>query len=171
MQAEVADDARLWSMFMAADANGYRFEYVGGVGSWELQPAFRHQSESFRIQSSIRPARNARGGCRCIHAADVYIRFPDGSFKRPDIAVFCREPDEQETAVTLLPEAVVEILSPGFEAKDTEVGAPFYLAQGVKDIILYDPRTKAVTHLRRDGERALQSPATIEMECGCVCEV
>jgi hypothetical protein len=30
--------------------------------------------------------------------------------------------------VTLVPEVVIEVISPGYEKKDTEIGAPFYLS-------------------------------------------
>lgn len=43
---------------------------------------------------------------------DVSIAFPDGSFRRPDIAIFRREPDEIDTAVTLIPKAVAPV-APG----------------------------------------------------------
>ena len=32
------------------------------------------------------------------------------------------EPDEQDDAITLLPEAVIEVVSKGYEAKDLEIG-------------------------------------------------
>lgn len=61
--------------------------------------------------------------------------------KRPDISLFCREPDEQDEAIRLVPEAVIEVVSAGYEAKDLEIGPRFYLTQGVKDIIVFDPHT------------------------------
>jgi Uma2 family endonuclease len=62
---------------------------------------------------------------------------------------------------------VLEVLSKDYEKKDPEIGAPFYLAQGVKDVILFDPRTQEVTHRRRDGTTRQISPVTIKLECGC----
>ena len=63
-----------------------------------------------------------------MHLADVSIHFPDGSFKRPDISIFCREPDEEDEAITLVPTAVVEVISVDYEVKDTTIGPQFYLA-------------------------------------------
>jgi hypothetical protein len=74
------------------------------------------------------------------------VRFPDGLAETSRHRIFCREPDEQETAVTLLPEAVIEILSKGYEAKDLESGVPFLPRMGVKDIVVLDPDTNAVLH-------------------------
>jgi Uma2 family endonuclease len=106
-----------------------------------------------------------------VHAADVYISFPDGSLKRPDIAIFCRDPDEEEEAITLVPRAVIEVISKGYEAKNLEIGPRFYLTQGVKDVVVYDPYTLVVLHVRRDGSRRLVSPVKVSLECGCQCIV
>ena len=65
-----------------------------------------------------------------MHVANVLYRFADGSLKRPDISILCREPDEseQDNTITLIPEAVIEIISEGYEAKDLEISPNFYLA-------------------------------------------
>ena len=137
----------------AAEGIGIKLELVGGIPVWEALPVFKHQQTLFRIQNSIRRPTGTNGaenGCGCVQVADLELRFPDGSQKRSDISIFCREPDEQESAVTLLPEAVIEIISKGYEAKDMLVSIPFYLSQNVKDIIVFNPYTNRVTHVRGD---------------------
>jgi Uma2 family endonuclease len=109
--------------------------------------------------------------CQCVHAAGVYVAFLDGSLKRPDISIFCREPDEEEEAVTLIPETVIEVINKGYEAKDLELGPHFYLSQGVKDVVVFDPYTLVVLHVRRDGVERKISPVEIALECGCRCVV
>ena len=155
---------------LEADRSGVRLEMVAGVPTWETMPGRRHQEEVVRIHDSIRRLPGHEGDCGCYRYLDLTVLFADGSWKRPDLSVFCREP-EAEGLVTLLPEAVVEIVSPRYEAKDLVMGIPFYLSQGVKDVVVYDPRTLAVVHARREGARTLLSRATIELECGCVCVV
>jgi Uma2 family endonuclease len=102
---------------------------------------------------------------------DVYVQFPDGSLKRPDISVFCKEPEEEEDAITLVPEAVIEVVSKGYEAKDLEIGPGFYLSQGVKDVLVFDPTTLLVLHVRRDGTQRHTSPCEVSLECGCSCVI
>lgn len=153
---------------------GIKLENVGGLTTWEASPSYKHQRVSFRIQSSIHPQPDQsvqESGCECIHAADTYIRFPDGSLKRPDIAIFCREPDEEDEPVTLLPEAVIEIISKGYEKKDLDVGVPFYIAQGIKDVIVFDPRTNQVTHHHNSQTDTHTSPVILTLQCSCVCTV
>jgi Uma2 family endonuclease len=149
---------------------GIRVERVAGLTVWEAQPVWVHQAAVDRIRSTIHASVEG-GGCGCVHAADVTIAFADGSEKRPDISIFCRVPDEQDTAITLLPEAVVEVISKGYEAKDYEVGIPFYLSVGVKDVVAFDPRSGQVRHYRRDGVAYHDSPVEIGLECGCTCTV
>jgi hypothetical protein len=160
--------------FLRAEELGIRLEIVAGLPIWEPHPVWKHQKAVDRIRSTIQPSPRGEAnsqGCRCVHAADVYITFSDGSLKRPDIALFCQEPDEEEEAIRLIPEAVIEVISKGYEAKDLEIGPRFYLSQGVKDIVVFDPYTLLVLHLRRDGAQRRVSPVTLQLECGCSCTV
>lgn len=150
------------------EASGVRLEVAGGIPTWEAFPAYRHQRLAFNIQSSIRPTAKHIGDCACVQVGNVYIRFPDGSLKRPDISIFCREPGEETTAITMLPEAVIEILSPDYEAKDLSIGVPFYLRSGIKDILVLDPDAGVVRHFRPGFSEARHtSPVTLTLACGC----
>ena len=156
------------SRFLRADELGIRLEIVGGIPIWEPSPVYKHQKAVDRIRATIRQSPIASQPiCGCVHAADVYVSFPDGSLKRPDISIFCREPEEEEEAITLVPEAVVEVISKGFEAKDLEIGREFYLRQGVKDVIVFNPYTLEVLHARRDHAITHQSEIELELLCGC----
>jgi hypothetical protein len=167
------------SKFLRAEELGVRLEIVQGLPIWEPYPVYKHQKAVDRIRATIRRAEEggaasgavSGASCLCVHAADVYVSFPDGSLKRPDISVFRREPDEEEEAVRLVPEAVIEVVSRGYEAKDLEIGPRFYLSQGVKDVVVFDPYTLVVLHARRDGAARRVSPAEIELLCGCRCTV
>lgn len=156
--------------FLKAEELGIRLEIVRGLPIWEAHPVWKHQKAVDRIRATIK-ARDSSPGCACVHAADVYVQFQDGSLKRPDISIFYREPDEEEEAITLVPEAVIEVVNKGYEAKDLEIGPSFYLSQGVKDVVVFDPATLLVLHARRDGTRRLVSPEPLELECGCTCTV
>jgi len=150
----------------AADEAGIKLEIVEGVPTWEAWPATRHQVILQRIHESIRVGKSgADCGCRAIH--DIYIRFPDGSIKRPDISIFCAEPPLQDEALEIVPDAVVEIVSKGFEKKDLDIGPPFYLSQGVKDIVVANPYDGKVHHHTQSGARTYDSPNAITLTCGC----
>ena|SRR5215203_1303854 len=162
------------SKFLRADELGIRLEIVAGLPIWEPHPLYRHQKAIDRIRTTIQqkqPIGSQQPACACVHIADVYVSFPDGSLKRPDIAIFCQEPTEEDEAIKTLPEAVIEIVSKGYEAKDLEIGPHFYLSQGIKDVIVFDPYTLFVLHVRRDGTTRQVSPVAIALECGCTCTV
>ena len=151
--------------FLRAEELGIRLEVVSGLPIWEAHPVWKHQKAIDRIRASISKRNGAQ--CTCVHASDVYVQFRDGSLKRPDVAIFCREPDETEDAIALVPEAVIEVVSRGYEAKDLEIGPPFYLAQGVKDVLVFDPTSLLVLHARRERTVRLTSPQSVHLECGC----
>lgn len=158
----------LTPILLQASELGIRLEIVNGLPIWEAQPLYRHQKQVERIAQNIRKVNEAASSCACIHALDVYIQFPNG-LKRPDISIFCQEPseEEQDFALTQIPEAVIEVVSKGYEAKDLEIGPPFYLSQGVKDVIVFDPITLLVLHVRKDRTTRQVSPITIDLQCGC----
>lgn len=105
--------------------------------------------------------------------SSVYFRFRDGSLKRPDIAVLCRVPreDEMDAALEIVPEAVIEIISEGYEDKDLRLAPGFYLVQGVKDVLIFDPRAKIVWHHRADGVQRHYSAHQFALKCGGICTV
>jgi Uma2 family endonuclease len=149
-----------------------RLEITGGVPTWEAFPGSRHQRMIDRIRASIVPiAHRDAPACGCAHLSDVLIRFQDGSLKRPDIAIFCDEPPDQDEALTIIPEAVIEIISPGYEYKDLALNPQFYLAQGVLDVVIVDPRSGVVLHYRTDQVLNYHAPVAIDLLCGCRCEI
>lgn len=148
-----------------------KLEITGGIPTWEASPSLRHQSMVYLIQTSIKPLADSGDECRCAHYSDVLIRFKDGSLKRPDIAIFCAAPHMQDEALTITPQAIIEVISPGYEYKDLSLNPQFYLAQGIDDVLVVDPRSGAVTHYQTTGVVTHRAPVTIELQCGCECTV
>lgn len=145
-----------------------KLEITGGTRTWRLLPSPRHQKMIDRIRATIAPAPGVPSTCACYHLSDVQLKFPDGSFKRPDIAIFCVEPPDIDESWEQVPEAVIEIVSPTYEAKDLSINPSWYLSQGVKDVLVVDPRANRVTHFshgRASSEQAL--PLTVVLHCGC----
>jgi Uma2 family endonuclease len=161
-------------LILQTDASGapVRLEYVRGRLKVEASPASRHQKTIDRIRISLTPIPGAGNACGCFSLADTLIRFPDpdSSLKRPDIAIFCDEPPDSDEALNILPEAVIEILSLGYEEKDLgDDGAPFYLACGVLDVLVVDPRAGRVLQYRQGqtGAETRHTPTTVALACGC----
>ena len=127
--------------FLNAEELGIRLEVAGNLRIWEASPVIKHQLEIDRIRDSITKIEKNGKTCECIDIADIYVQFADGSLKRPDISIFCQMPKESEEAIKSVPEAVIEVISKGYEAKDIEISPPIYLANGVKDIVVFNPYT------------------------------
>jgi Uma2 family endonuclease len=159
------------SRLLRSEELGIRLEIVDGLPVWEASPVIRHQLAIDRIRKSIGKTSGDSDTCECFDVADIFIQFPDGSLKRPDISIFCRMPEETDDAVREIPDAVIEIISKGYEKKDLEIGVPFYIANGVKDVVVFNPYTMEVLHFHEGETRNLTSPVGIELECGCGCEV
>ena len=160
-----------------ANAAGIKLEMMNGLPIWEAFPNWRHQEAIDRIRRTFTTApkrdNNQTDDCACVHIPDVYVLFPDGSLKRPDVAIYCTMPseEEKETAVKLIPEAVIEVVSKGYEVKDLELNPLFYLSHGVKDVVVFNPATLNVSHFRRNKRNHYLSPITLELECGCIVTV
>lgn len=146
---------------------GIKLEYVNGLPVWEGSPVFRHQKKIDDIRRSIQANEMSAEPCGCVSVADLTILFPDGSIKRPDISIFCAEPIELDTICTEIPAVVIEIISKGYEKKDTEVSLPFYLAQGLADIVIFDPATNRVTHYHDGKSDTHDTPIDLTFACGC----
>lgn len=155
---------------LTAEELGIKLEIIGKLAVWEASPIILHQAAVDRIRESIEK-NAADSDCECIHFADIYVQFPDESLKRPDISIFCQYPEETEEAVKSVPEAIIEVISKKYEMKDLELAPPVYLANGVKDVVVFNPYTKEVIHFRQNEKKEMTSPIKIELECGCRCTV
>ena len=158
------------AQYEEAAENGVRLEMIGEQPFWEFQPNYDHQRRILRITKSVRPDPQGDTGCGCFEALDVGIRFPDDSLRRPDLSIFCREPELREL-ITLIPEAVVDVVSQRSREKDLVLSPPFYLEMGVKDVLVFDPFTDEVHHFRRDGNQRFKPGRTLHLECGCLIDV
>ncbi|MFQ3632519.1 Uma2 family endonuclease [Roseiflexus sp.] len=144
-----------------------KLEMTGGVPTWRLLPSVRHQQAIDRIRATITPMSDASGGCSCYHLADVSLVFPDGSHRRPDIAIFCVEPPDIDESWECVPEAVIEMVSPGYTEKDRSMNPPWHLAQGGKDVLVVELRDRRVQHFSH-GRPPATHPwhDTAELHCG-----
>src|SRR5215213_6827840 len=139
---------------------------------WEASPSPLHQIFVRDIEASIHTSADSDDGCACEHIADAYIRLPDGSLVRPDIAIFCAPIPRQREAYAAVPAVVIEIVSPNYEAKDYEELPPVYLGNGVRDVVVVDPEQSVLTHYRLRHTRSIQRlPHHLQLECGCLVQL
>ena len=65
---------------------------------------------------------------------------------------------------------VIEIVSDGYEKND-EIGLPFYLSQGIGDVVLYDPRTRQVVHATPQGQTVHTAPVDLTFAWECAVSI
>jgi hypothetical protein len=150
-----------------------KLEITSGVPTWEVSPNIIHQETIDLIRASIEPAKgnkNSEKECGCFHYSDIHNRSKDGSLKRPDIAIFGEKPPKQD-AITMIPQAIIEVVSPGYEYKDIALNPQFYLAQDTDDVVIVDPRSEAVTHYYASEVTNHRAPVMIDLQWGCRCTI
>ena len=152
---------------------GVRLEVTGGRTTWEAFPGALHNGVVDDIRRNLtrdNQPQQARGGCH--HIADTYIAFGPSLLRRPDIAIFCEQPPRPDGAITgRIPGTTIEVLSDGYEQKDRDVVA-LYLATGVRDVILIDPRAQTATWPQLgEAPQQLDLPATLSLKMGCLLRV
>jgi Uma2 family endonuclease len=87
---------------------------------------------------------------------DVFVRV-GSSYLAPDAAWWApgHEPAIGPGALDVIPDLVVEVLSPSTRANDLGAKRVQYLAAGVKELWLVDPVARAVTIADASGERCV----------------
>lgn len=83
---------------------------------------------------------------------DVFVRLPEDQYLAPDIAWWtaARRPELSSGAVDLVPDLVVEVLSPATRVNDLGAKRELYLGAGVQELWLTDPDAAAIVRVRRD---------------------
>ncbi|HZH99088.1 MAG TPA: Uma2 family endonuclease [Fimbriimonadaceae bacterium] len=158
-------DEIFWTLMTRADELGIRLEATPQGITWETSPGYRHQEICSEVLRSISATQGSSCGCHSV--LDVAIRFPSGVVKRPDLSIFCERPLEEEGFVRRVPEAVVEVVNLGYEAKDLIAGPPLYLENGVGEIVVVDRFNGELHIFRAEGEEVFSLPHEVELRCGC----
>ncbi|MGO9955174.1 MAG: Uma2 family endonuclease [Solirubrobacteraceae bacterium] len=88
---------------------------------------------------------------------DVFIRLAGENYLAPDIAWWAaaRRPALGQGALDVVPDLVVEVLSPATRANDLGAKRDIYLAAGVHELWLADPQAATVTVVQSDGRRQI----------------
>ena len=138
--------------FLEMDFGGRRAELDDGVIFMMAGGSMEHAGVAANIIASLLP--RLRGtGCRAF-GSDLAVQTGPRSIRYPDVSIFCRPhaDDGERNKLIGEPRAVIEVLSPSTALLDQRTKVPEYVALGdVQDIVLVDPETRRVRHLRRTG--------------------
>lgn len=123
-------------------------DYEKWQGDWELvegipyalaSPGFKHQKAVIKLISQIEP--QLTEGCKTCHVAiDLDWIIAEDTVLRPDIVIFCHEPEER---LTRTPEVIFEVVSESSVFMDEGLKFEVYQREGVKYYILVYPEKRA----------------------------
>lgn len=86
---------------------------------------------------------------------DVFVRLGGEDYLAPDLARWAaeRRPRLAQGALDVVPDLVVEVLSPATRTNDLGAKRDIYLAAGVRELWLADPQSATVITVRLDGRQ------------------
>ena len=138
--------------FLRMDFGGRKAELDDGVIFMMAGGSMEHAGVAANIIASLSP--RLRGtGCRPFGSA-LAVQTGPQSIRYPNVSIFCRPfaDDGERNKLIGEPRAVFEILSPSTAKLDERTKLPEYAAlSNVQDIVLVDPETRRVRHVRRTG--------------------
>ncbi len=85
---------------------------------------------------------------------DVFVAFPGSEHLAPDICWWRagRRPPVIQGEVTVIPDLIVEVLSPSTRENDLGPKRDVYIHSGVRELWLADPETRILTRVRPNTE-------------------
>lgn len=138
------------------------YELIGGVLYWSRRPSRRHQRIIATIVMEIGPAVRAAGGDVLPEPGVVWEEDGDDNVS-PDVAVVLSA-QPQGAKLGVCPEIVIEVLSPGDENRERDLGAKreLYWRRGAKEYWVLDPEARCLIRMVRGAagwieERLLES--------------
>lgn len=156
MATSLADDPAYGKVdidaFLEMDFGGRKAELDDGVIFMMAGVGMEHAGVASNIIMTLHP--RLRGtGCRPF-GSDLAVQTGPRSIRYPDVSIFCRPyaDDGERNKLVGEPRALFEVLSPSTARLDERTKLPEYAAlAGVQDIVLVDPDTRRVRHVRRTG--------------------
>lgn len=159
IQVGPADHGRRMSLEDFAEAEGkpgYRYELARGRVVVVDVPGLPHGFVVQNVNEAIRVFRAANQGMIYYIASgsDCALRLPGlQSERHPDVAVYLTGPSEEERPWdSWAPDLAIEVVSKGGETRDYEEKREEYLAAGVREYWIVEPRDQSVLVLTRRAD-------------------
>ncbi len=137
--AELVDAGPAWDAFLSVP-DDLRVDYADGK-AFVHTPSYAHQKTCLRLRDLLA----GQLGDRAIVAVGVGWLLPGAAgatVRVPDLMVLLEEPVTD--VVTSAPPIVVEVLSPSSRGDDLVLKSPEYLAAGVEQYWILDPRDRVL---------------------------
>ena len=133
--------------------DGRRHELVDGEHVVTPAPGVTHQRLSMRLGRALEDAAAAGPGGE-VFAAPLDVKLSLHDVVQPDVLwVSAARLAIERDRLAVIPELVVEILSPGSRRLDEVLKRRRYERFGVEELWIVDPEIEVVRIYRRDGDR------------------
>lgn len=139
-----------------------RYEYAYGVAIAMTGGTIPHNDIALNLYRTIYPQVRSKG-CR-VNVADVKVEISSNSpYYYPDVVVTCDPQDLTARKLLCAPKLIVEVLSPGTEAKDRgEKFAHYRSSPTLQEYVLIESEKVGVECYRRgEGRLWLYYPYTV----------
>jgi Uma2 family endonuclease len=138
--------------------DGHRYEVIDGVVVMAPSPTGDHQDIAGEIEKQLRVFLDKHPVGRVFH--DMDVRFTKKTLYQPDLTFVSKARLPKRTQrVHVVPEMVLEVLSPGTRRRDLSTKKDDYERFGITEYWLVDPQEQAFTCLRLKVARLM--PVTI----------
>ena len=129
-----------------------RYEYLDGYVYMMSGGSANHATISGNIHAILRSL--LRGGpCRAYNS-DMKVRVSEKRYFHPDVTVSCDPRDRGTVDLIQSPRLVVEVLSPGTEARDRGRKLQCYLAcPSIEEYLLVDARSMRIEIYRKEQKK------------------
>src|SRR5258706_8063068 len=129
-----------------------RYEYLDGYVYMMSGGSANHATISGNIYAILRSL--LRGGqCRAYNS-DMKVRVSEKRYLHPDVTVSCDSRDRGTTDLIRSPRVVIEVLSPGTEARDRGRKLQSYLAcPSIEEYLLVDFRSMRIEIYRKEQKK------------------
>ena len=123
-----------------------RVELIDGVIYDMGSPTVLHQMLADEICSAFKNyIRRKKGNCISIMSpVDVQLDCDDKTIVQPDVVVLCDRSKIKDGRIFGAPDLLVEVLSPATKKKDMHIKLAKYIAAGVREYWIVNPKDKTV---------------------------
>ncbi len=123
-----------------------RVELIDGTFYEMLAPTYTHQELLMSIVIELKTfVKKNKGKCKVVAAPfDIQLDKDNKTMVQPDVVVICDKDRINDIRGYGAPDMVVEILSPSTAKKDWEIKLAKYMAAGVREYWIVDPKKKIV---------------------------
>lgn len=143
-----------------------RVELIDGYFYDMASPGAVHQQIQVSVSAQLyNYIKKKKGSCKVFTAPfDVRLNRDDKTMVQPDVLVICKKENFTEKRGEGAPDMVVEILSPSTAKKDTTLKLRKYMAAGVREYWVIDPKNKRIIVYYTDDE-GVMLPSIYGFDC------